>query len=126
MKIVNGGIIPTDIPLDKLTYMMESSEMKIFVVACEALLLNGSHEAYELLKEYIACRDRYRRRYVLSVIYNFHLNHFFKRTVYSGAIAVCQPGIPYNTQCVFFVLIFYHCPQADHIAELSTEITVSH
>ena len=110
MKIVNGGIIPTDIPLDKLTYMMESSEMKIFVVACEALLLNGSHEAYELLKEYIACRDRYRRRYVLSVIYNFPLNHFFKRTVYSGAIAVCQQGYHIIHSASFFTLIFYRCP----------------
>ena len=73
MKIVNGGIIPTDIPLDKLTYMMESSEMKIFVVACEALLLNGSHEAYELLKEYIACRDR-------SVSYT-HLIRSFRNTL---------------------------------------------
>lgn len=71
VKIVNGEKIPTYLPLDKLSSMMESSDMKIFVIACEALVLNGSYEAYALLRKYIDSRDKYRRRYILSVIYHF-------------------------------------------------------
>lgn len=57
--------------LTELSEMMESPHMQTFALACEALRLAGTHEAYELLKKYIAAADKYKRRYVLSVIFDF-------------------------------------------------------
>lgn len=71
MKRVNGQDVPENLSFAELSEMMDSPHMQTFVLACEALRLAGTHEAYELLKKYIASADKYKRRYVLSVIFDF-------------------------------------------------------
>ena len=71
MKMINGQIVPENLTLSELEEMMESSNMQAFAVACEALRLVNTRQAYEILKKYIRVLDRYKRRYVLSVIFDF-------------------------------------------------------
>lgn len=71
MKMINGQIVPENLTLSELEEMMGSSDMQTFAVACEALRLANSQAAYELLKKYISVSDLYKRRYVLSVIYDY-------------------------------------------------------
>ncbi len=71
MEIVNGQQIPEELSLSELTRMMESFDMKNFSLACEALRGAATHDAYQVLKRYIDSSDLYRRRYVLSVIFDY-------------------------------------------------------
>lgn len=72
MKMINGQIVPENLTLSKLEEMMESSNMQTFAVACEALRLANTQEAYVLLKKYLYVSDRYKRRCVLAVIYDYN------------------------------------------------------
>ena len=71
MKIVNGQMIPDDLSLSELEMMMRSADMETFVSACEALRQLHTQNAYDVLKKYISCADLYKKRYVLSVIFDF-------------------------------------------------------
>lgn len=71
MKIVNGQGIPDTHALPELEMMMRSADMEMFVMACEALRQLHTQNAYDVLKKYISCADLYKKRYVLSVIFDF-------------------------------------------------------
>ena len=71
MKKINGQEVPEGISLTELEQMLTSSDMQTFALACEALRLQATHEAYSLLKTHIADKDPYRRRYVMSVIFDW-------------------------------------------------------
>lgn len=66
---VNGSVVPYDLPFEKLKEMLYSPIMKSFCLACEALSENTSEEAYKALKPFIFDKDKYRRLYVLKVIF---------------------------------------------------------
>lgn len=66
---VNGSYVPYDLPFDNIKDMLKSPIMKEFCLACEALSENKSKEAYEALKPYMFDKDKYRRLYVLKVIF---------------------------------------------------------
>jgi len=72
MKMINGQIVPESLTLSELEELMESSNMQTFAVACEALRLVNTQEAYELLKKYLYVSDQYKRRCVLAVIYDYN------------------------------------------------------
>ena len=72
MKMINGQIVPENLTLSELEGMMESSNMQTFAMACEVLRLANTQEAYELLKKYLYVSDRYKRRCVLAVIYDYN------------------------------------------------------
>lgn len=71
MTMVKGMDIPEGLSSTELEAMMESTDMRTFMIACEALCLARSDAAYTLLKQYIAHDDLYKRRYVLSVIFRY-------------------------------------------------------
>ena len=71
MKYINGQAVPAHLPISEIAVMMESPDMKIFAIGCEALREIGTQEAYALLKQHLDPKDRYRFRYVLSVIFDF-------------------------------------------------------
>lgn len=71
MKTINGQIVTEKFPLSELEKMLESSDMQKFAVACEALRLANTRQAYEVLKKHISDPDRYKRRCILSVIYDY-------------------------------------------------------
>lgn len=71
MKLVNGQTVPENLSVQQIESMMLSQDMQTFALACEALRLTGTQDAYTLLKMYIHSTDPYRRRYVLSVIFDF-------------------------------------------------------
>lgn len=71
MKLINGQIVPKNLTFSELEEMMESSNMQTFALACEALRLANSQQAYEVLKKHITVSDRYKRRCVLAVIYDY-------------------------------------------------------
>ena len=57
--------------MEELREMLASSSMEIFAPACKALGELGTEEAYGLLKEYLQTKDKYKYRFVLSVIFRF-------------------------------------------------------
>jgi hypothetical protein len=63
--------IPEGLSPEELSNMMESNDMRTFMIACEALCLDNTNQAYEILKRYIVHNDLYKRRYVLSVIFGY-------------------------------------------------------
>lgn len=71
MKMINGQIVPENLTLSELEEMMESSNMQTFAIACEALRLANTQEAYELLKKHLYVSDRYKLRCVLAVVYDY-------------------------------------------------------
>lgn len=71
MAMVKGMDIPEGLTPEQLEAMMESKDMRAFMIACEALRLAQSDAAYALLKQYISHNDLYKRRYVLSVIFTY-------------------------------------------------------
>ncbi len=71
MKTVNGQIVPEGLSISKLEDMMDSSNMQTFAIACEALRLSQTQQAYDLLKKHLTATDPYKRRYVLSVIFDY-------------------------------------------------------
>ena len=71
MEILNGQVTPTDCTIDELKVMLESSDMQTFALACEALKNTKTAQAYHLLKSKLQVKDKYRYRYLLSVIFAF-------------------------------------------------------
>lgn len=71
MAMVKGMDIPEGLSPAELEAMMESGDMRTFIIACEALCLENTNQAYKILKRYIAHSDLYKRRYVLSVIFSY-------------------------------------------------------
>lgn len=71
MQKIRGLMVPEGLSQEELKNMMESGDMKTFSIACEALCLSNTHWAYEVLKQHIAHKDLYKRRYVLSVIFHY-------------------------------------------------------
>ena len=71
MKTVNGQAVPEGLALEQLEAMLRSKDMQTFSLACEALRNMETADAYELLKRQLQTTDLYRRRYVLSVIFDF-------------------------------------------------------
>lgn len=71
MVRIKGMDIPEGVSPAELETMMESKDMRTFMIACEALHLAQNDAAYALLKQYIAHSDLYKRRYVLSVIFTY-------------------------------------------------------
>ena len=57
--------------IEELTKMMEASDMSQFCDAAKALVHRNSKEAYEVLKKYVFSTDAYKKRYVLSVIFEY-------------------------------------------------------
>lgn len=68
-KTVNGMPVPYDMPFEQLKTMLLSSDMQEFCLSCEALSELDNKEAYEALKPYLFHKDKYRRLYVLKVIF---------------------------------------------------------
>lgn len=83
MAMVKGMDIPEGLSPAELEAMMESKDMRTFMIACEALCLENTNRAYGTLKRYLIHSDLYKRRYVLSVIFGYpqaaelvpHLEH---------------------------------------------------
>ena len=71
MQMIRGLMIPENLTPEELKKMMESGDMRTFMIACEALRLTDTHWAYGVLKQNITHSDLYRRRYVLSVIFHY-------------------------------------------------------
>lgn len=59
------------ISIKELDQMMETSEMKQFCIVAKELVRRNSKEAYEVLKRYVFSSDIYKRRYILSVIFEY-------------------------------------------------------
>jgi len=71
MKYINGNAVPDNYTIDQLREMLDSSDMQTFTIACEALRNTKETEAYQVLKTKLQEKDRYRYRYLLSVIFSF-------------------------------------------------------
>ena len=71
MKYINGKTVPEHYTIDQLRKMLESSDMQTFVFACEALRNTKKPEAYQALKAKLQEKERYKYRYLLSVIFSF-------------------------------------------------------
>ncbi len=71
MRLVNGCPVPEAVSLEELGRMLESSDMQEFALGCEGLKDIHTSGAYALLKEHLGCNDKYKYRYVLSVIFSF-------------------------------------------------------
>ena len=68
-EILNGTPIPYDLHIKDLEEMMNSSVMKDFSLACEALSYKNDPAAYRIMKSHIDDNDKYRRLYVLKTIF---------------------------------------------------------
>lgn len=76
MKLVNGNAVPDSYTIDQLQEILDSSDMQTFALACEALQNTKEAKAYQVLKAKLQEKDRYRYRYLLSVIFScFEKNH---------------------------------------------------
>ena len=71
MGLLNGQAVPKNCTLDELKMMLEASDMRTFSLACEALKTMRTTEAYKLLKSRLQEKDKYRYRYIISVIFAF-------------------------------------------------------
>ena len=71
MKYLNGQEVPQYCTINDLRTMLESSDMQTFAIACEALRNTQTSEAYNLLKSKLQIKDKYKYRYILSVIFTF-------------------------------------------------------
>lgn len=83
MQKINGKEVPESISLTELEQMLASHNMQTFSLACEALRIHAAHEAYLLLKAHIADKDPHRRRYVMSVIFDWEEASELKRELRS-------------------------------------------
>lgn len=70
-RTINGHVIPSDLPLSELLKMLESKNMMDFVLTCETLADHKTDDAYIHLKRHLDDPDKYRRRYVWSIIFEF-------------------------------------------------------
>ena len=68
-KILNGKSVPYDLPYEELVKMLSSDNMTDFCIACEALSEYNTEEACEKMGEYLFCKDKYRRLYILKTIF---------------------------------------------------------
>ena len=68
-SILNGTLIPYDLPIQELEKMLYSPIMKDFSLACEALSYKSDPKAYQIMKTHINSKDKYRRLYILKTIY---------------------------------------------------------
>ena len=59
------------IDIEKLVQMMKTSDMKQFCATAKELVRRNSEEAYEILKKYVCSSDLYKRRYILSIIFEY-------------------------------------------------------
>ena len=59
------------VSIKELIQLMETSDMKQFCNVTKELVQRNSKDAYEVLKKYVFSTDIYKRRYVLSVIFEF-------------------------------------------------------
>jgi hypothetical protein len=87
MKLVNGNAVPDSYTIDQLREILDSSDMQTFALACEALQNTKEAKAYQVLKAKLQEKDRYRYRYLLSVIFSFdesaELQEHFKNALLS-------------------------------------------
>ena len=67
--MLDGTLVPYDLPIEELDKMMSSPIMKEFSLACEALSQKNNPEAYQIMKSYINDKDKYRRLYILKTIF---------------------------------------------------------
>lgn len=67
----NGQVVPENLSIPEIAKMMESSDMQTFALACEALRLVSTEQAYELLKRHFIISDRYKFRCILEVIFDY-------------------------------------------------------
>lgn len=130
--ILNGTHIPYDLEISELEKMMSSHEMKQFSLACEALSYKGAYEAYEIMKRYIAHKDKYKRLYVLKTIFRFpyavELNNVLEAAISSDDFLFVKNGLTvisdYNikvSESVLILSVETHLDNLDiHLKSLST------
>ena len=58
-------------PLYELEIIMQTYNMKIFCAAVNELVKRNSEDVYRVLKKYLDISDKYKKRFVLSVIFEF-------------------------------------------------------
>lgn len=69
-ETLNGMKIPYDNSVSDLEKMIITGDMQTFATCCEALSVNPSVEAFNVLKSYLNSPDIYKRRFALEVIFN--------------------------------------------------------
>ena len=96
-EILNGTLIPYDLPIEELKIMMSSSVMKDFSLACEALSYKSEPEAYQIMKSYIGTEDQYRRLYILKTIFRHseaaELSDFLENAIASKDVLFVENGL---------------------------------
>ena len=68
-EALNGVKIPYESSIKELGVLLDSSVMSDFTLACEALSYKRDDAAYQLMKQHIKDRDKYRRLYILKTIF---------------------------------------------------------
>lgn len=96
-EMLNGTLIPYDLPTEDLKAMMSSAVMKDFSLACEALSYKNDIEAYKIMRSFINDRDKYRRLYVLKTIFRHHeateLVGFLEKSMMSDDLLFVEHGL---------------------------------
>lgn len=96
-EILNGTPIPYDLPIKDLEEMMNSSVMKDFSLACEALSYKNDPAAYRIMKSHIDDNDKYRRLYVLKTIFRhseaYELIDFLENAIASDDFLFVKDGL---------------------------------
>ena len=96
-EILNGTLVPYDLPIEELKIMMFSSVMKDFSLACEALSYKNEPEAYQIMKSYIGAEDQYRRLYILKTIFRHseaaELSDFLENAIASKDVLFVENGL---------------------------------
>lgn len=97
MKYINGNVVPDSYTIDQLREMLDSSDMQTFILACEALRNTKETKAYQVLKAKLREKDRYRYRYLLSVIFSFdesaELHEYFANALLSDDILLVTTAL---------------------------------
>ena len=101
MKYINGNAVPDDCTIDQLQEMLDSSDIQTFVLACEALRNTKEAKAYQVLKTKLQEKDRYRYRYLLSVIFSFdesaELHEYFENALLSDDTLLVTTALEHLT-----------------------------
>ena len=96
-EILNGAVIPYDLPVDQLKEMMASSVMEDFSLACEALSYKNDPEAYHIMKSHVRDQDKYRRLYILKTIFRYReaaeLVDFLEEAIASDDFLFAEHGL---------------------------------
>lgn len=94
---INGVTVPYNKATDELEIMLSNGNMCDFVVACEALSYKTDEKAFNLLKEYINDRDKYKRLCILKTIFRHRnstqLKDFLEEAVLSDDINFAENGL---------------------------------